>query len=122
MDPMAQQTSPNKSEVVPATQQVAQDNKWSNFETVFTNAKAGMAGVDKERVKRIVYEMSKVRRGMVGQLCHTCRPTSPPCHSLQDSPHFKNEQRKQAQTELRIKKLRAKAKGISPAELAASTK
>lgn len=41
---------------------------------------------------------------------------------VQDSPHFKNEQRKQAQTEARIKKLRAKAKAIMPAELAASTK
>jgi hypothetical protein len=29
---------------------------------VFTNAKAGMGGVDKEKVKRVVYEMSKVRR------------------------------------------------------------
>ena len=29
-------------------------------ETVFTNAKAGMGSVDKEKVKRVVYEMSKV--------------------------------------------------------------
>ena len=28
--------------------------------TVFTNAKAGMAGVDAEKVKQIVYQMSKV--------------------------------------------------------------
>lgn len=48
------------AEVVPATQTVPQDSKWSNFETVFTNAKAGMGGVDKEHVKRVVYEMSKV--------------------------------------------------------------
>lgn len=47
-------------EVVPATQKEPQESKWSNFETVFTNAKAGMGGVDKEHVKRIVYEMSKV--------------------------------------------------------------
>ena len=52
---MAQQSS----DVVPATQAVPQD-KWTNFETVFTNAKAGMSGVDKEHVKRVVYEMSKV--------------------------------------------------------------
>jgi hypothetical protein len=32
---------------------------WRGYETVFTNAKAGMGGVDKERVQRIVYEMSK---------------------------------------------------------------
>ncbi|KAL3138793.1 hypothetical protein ABBQ32_005635 [Trebouxia sp. C0010 RCD-2024] len=85
-------------EVVPATQHEAQQSKWSNFETVFTNAKAGMGGVDKEHVKRIVYEMSK------------------------DSPHFKNEQRKQAQTEQRIQRLRAKAKALTPPELLASTK
>ena len=28
--------------------------------TVFTNAKAGMAGVDQDKVKKIVYAMSKV--------------------------------------------------------------
>ncbi len=32
--------------------------EWSG--TVFTNAKAGMAGVDKDKVKAVVYEMSKV--------------------------------------------------------------
>ncbi|CAI5481873.1 unnamed protein product [Closterium sp. Yama58-4] len=35
---------------------------WSSYETVFTNAKAGMEGVDKERVKRIVYAMSQGSR------------------------------------------------------------
>ncbi len=29
------------------------------YGTHFTNNKAGMAGVDKERVKKVVYEMSK---------------------------------------------------------------
>lgn len=58
---MAQHTTPHDAALVPATQQVPLDSKWSSFETVFTNAKAGMAGVDKEHVKRIVYEMSKVR-------------------------------------------------------------
>lgn len=43
----------------------------SDYATVFTNAKAGMQGVDKEKVKQVVYEMSK------------------------DSPHFIEEQRKQ---------------------------
>ncbi|KAL0041976.1 hypothetical protein WJX79_010785 [Trebouxia sp. C0005] len=95
---MNQPRSAAEPELVPATQHVAENSKWSNFETVFTNAKAGMSGVDKDHIKRVVYEMSK------------------------DSPHFKNEQRKQAQTEARIKKLRAKAKAIMPAELAASTK
>lgn len=40
-------------------------NKQENFQqwhgTVFTNEKAGMTGVNKEYVKKIVYEMSKVR-------------------------------------------------------------
>ena len=31
------------------------------FGTTFTNNKAGMADVDKDKVKRVVYEMSKVR-------------------------------------------------------------
>ena len=31
------------------------------FGTTFTNNKAGMAEVDKDKVKRVVYEMSKVR-------------------------------------------------------------
>lgn len=34
---------------------------WADYQTVFTNAKAGMQGVDKEHVQRVVYEMSKVR-------------------------------------------------------------
>lgn len=33
---------------------------WRDWHTVFTNAKAGMASVDKEHVQRVVYEMSKV--------------------------------------------------------------
>jgi len=33
---------------------------WKDTNTVFTNDKAGMQGCDKEKVKRIVYEMSKV--------------------------------------------------------------
>ncbi len=33
---------------------------WRKMNTVFTNAKAGMAGVDKEHVQKVVYEMSKV--------------------------------------------------------------
>jgi hypothetical protein len=43
----------------------------AGFSTVFTNEKAGMQHVDKEKVKRIVYDMSK------------------------DSAHHENEQRKQ---------------------------
>jgi len=65
---MNQPRSPAEPEVVPATQHVAEDSKWSNFETVFTNAKAGMSGVDKDHVKRVVYEMSKVSQGIRSSL------------------------------------------------------
>ena len=33
---------------------------WESTNTVFTNDKAGMLGYDKDRVKKIIYEMSKV--------------------------------------------------------------
>jgi DNA polymerase kappa len=46
----------------------------SKYSTVFTNEKAGMQNVDKEKVKKIVYDMSK------------------------DSLHFQNEQRKQVRS------------------------
>lgn len=32
---------------------------WQSVNTVFSNAKAGMQGVDKDKVKRVIYEMSK---------------------------------------------------------------
>jgi DNA polymerase kappa len=35
---------------------------WKDYQSVFTAAKAGMEGVDKEKVKKVVYEMSKVSR------------------------------------------------------------
>ena len=36
-------------------------NEWDTFTTLFTHAKAGMQAVDKERVKKVVFEMSKAR-------------------------------------------------------------
>lgn len=36
---------------------------WQDYSSVFTAAKAGMEGVDKDKVKRVVFEMSKVWRG-----------------------------------------------------------
>ncbi|GIL83396.1 hypothetical protein Vretifemale_12223, partial [Volvox reticuliferus] len=71
---------------------------WQDYQTVFTNAKAGMEGVDKAYVQKIVYEMSK------------------------DSAHFRNEQRKQAQLDARIRQLKAKSAAITLAELAAATR
>ncbi|KAK9820063.1 hypothetical protein WJX72_005623 [[Myrmecia] bisecta] len=77
---------------------LSQGSKYRNYETVFTNSKAGMTGVDREHVKKVVYEMSK------------------------DSAHFINEQRKQAQVDLRIHKLLQRAKGLTAQELAAYTR
>lgn len=70
------------------------EDKWRDYETVFTNSKAGMDAVDRDRVKRIVYEMSK------------------------DSPFFRQEQRKLAQTDQRIAAMRDRLARMSPAELA----
>ena len=41
--------------------------QWRKMNTVFTNAKAGMAGVDKEHVQKVVYEMSKA--GLTNACC-----------------------------------------------------
>lgn len=35
--------------------------EWQSYSSVFTNAKAGMGGVDQQKVKQVIYEMSKVR-------------------------------------------------------------
>ncbi|GFH08646.1 UmuC domain-containing protein [Haematococcus lacustris] len=79
-----------------ATDAPACKPSWADYQTVFTNAKAGMEGVDKAHVQRVVYEMSK------------------------DSAHFKNEQRKQAQTELKIARMKEKAAQLTPQALEAS--
>ena len=40
--------------------QPAHKQAWQTTNTVFTNAKAGMDKCDKDRIKKVVYEMSKV--------------------------------------------------------------
>ena len=67
----------------------------AQYETVFTNAKAGMDNADLAKVKQVVYEMSK------------------------DSAHFQNEQRKMQQTEEKIARFKATAASLSSSELAA---
>ncbi|CAI5930630.1 unnamed protein product [Closterium sp. NIES-64] len=67
---------------------------WSSYETVFTNAKAGMEGVDKERVKRIVYAMS------------------------QGSRFFQHEQRKEAALLSKIAHMQRAKQAIPPEKLA----
>ena len=37
-----------------------QAQAWESTNTVFTNEKAGMKGVDKDKIKKVIYEMSKV--------------------------------------------------------------
>ncbi len=61
--------------------------QWSG--TVFTNAKAGMAGVDKDKIKAVVYEMSKVSSSDCGygrsqsRSCNriSCKTDTVPCMS-----------------------------------------
>ncbi|CAG9464882.1 unnamed protein product [Pedinophyceae sp. YPF-701] len=74
----------------------ARGEGWQQCDTVFTNEKAGMGGVDKERVKRVVYELSK------------------------GSAHFAQEQRKQRDADARAARLRAELDALTPAALAAS--
>ncbi len=64
-----------------------------DYETVFTNAKAGMDDVDKDYVKKVVHEMSK------------------------DSNFFKNEQRKNEENSRRNDDLKLKLDALSPWEL-----
>ncbi len=115
---------------------------WRRHHTVFTNAKGGMASVDMEHVQRVVYEMSKVARTSVLASC-ACRPvrarsrctsaecTYPHhccwpvirclvecCFDMQNSAHFRNEQRKQAQTEERIARLKRQGAALTQDQLA----
>ncbi|MBA0603796.1 DNA polymerase kappa [Gossypium raimondii] len=66
---------------------------WQSYHTVYTNAKAGMDGVDKEKVQRVVYEMSK------------------------GSKYFENEERKEALLRQKIEHMRARAAKLSAADL-----
>ncbi|XP_056163568.1 DNA polymerase kappa isoform X1 [Syzygium oleosum] len=67
---------------------------WQSYHTVYTNAKAGMEGVDKEKVQRVVYEMSK------------------------GSKYFENEERKEAFIRQKIERMRARSMKLTAAELA----
>ena len=74
-------------------EQVAAVPDGTDYETVFTTAKAGMQGVDLQKVKQVVFEMSK------------------------DSKHYHNEQRKMKQVEERIRRLHSQAATLTSAEL-----
>lgn len=60
---------------------------WQDYQTVFTNAKAGMQGVDKERIQRIVYEMSKDSGGFRRPVVLAAREKDMPkvCHASRGS-------------------------------------
>ncbi|KAM0007231.1 putative DNA-directed DNA polymerase [Helianthus debilis subsp. tardiflorus] len=66
---------------------------WESYHTVYTNAKAGMDGVDKEKVQRVVYEMSK------------------------GSKYFENEERKEAYMKQKIENMRAQRAKLKPADI-----
>ncbi|PON74817.1 DNA repair protein, Rev [Parasponia andersonii] len=66
---------------------------WQSYHTVYTNAKAGMDGVDKEKVQRIVYEMSK------------------------GSKYFENEERKEAFIRQKIETMRARCAKLTATDI-----
>ncbi|RDX99021.1 DNA polymerase kappa [Mucuna pruriens] len=70
------------------------DHPWQSYHTVYTTAKAGMDGVDKEKVQRVVYEMSK------------------------GSKYFQNEERKDAFINHKIDNLRVQCAKLTQADLA----
>ena len=117
------------------------------YGTHFTNNKAGMAAVDKEKVKKVVYEMSKASfRSIVCRLvlhapclmstnalasscqrrCLSARISEDErllhVNVLQDTPHFKHGLRLQGQTEERIKRMKQQASALTPSELACHTR
>ncbi|GAU29508.1 hypothetical protein TSUD_115300 [Trifolium subterraneum] len=69
------------------------DHPWQSYNTVYTTAKAGMEGVDKEKVQRIVYEMSK------------------------GSKYFQNEERKEAFMKHKIDNMRLQFAKLTQADL-----
>ena len=70
----------------------------NNYETVFTNRKAGMENVDVDHVKKVVLEASK------------------------NSAHYQEQRRKDIATEERVARLKAKAERLTSTELEAHTK
>ena len=82
-----------------------------------------MGAVDKEKVKKVVYEMSKVTVELPRAIPYLAGLRK--CHShaiadivkqnlfLQDSAHFRNDLRKQSQTEERIRRMKEKASTLS---------
>ncbi|KAL0365306.1 UNVERIFIED_CONTAM: DNA polymerase kappa [Sesamum angustifolium] len=66
---------------------------WQSYNTVYTIAKAGMEGVDKEKVQRIVYEMSK------------------------GSKYFENEKKKETYMKQKIESMRAQLAKLNAVDI-----
>ncbi|CAI9769996.1 unnamed protein product [Fraxinus pennsylvanica] len=66
---------------------------WQSYHTAYTNAKAGMEKVDKDKVQRIVYEMSK------------------------GSKYFENEEKKEAYMKQKIENMRVQCAKLAAADL-----
>jgi len=69
------------------------DDRWQSYNTVYTSAKAGMEGVDKEKVQRIVYEMSK------------------------GSKYFQNEERKESFIKHKVQNMRLHFSNLTHSDL-----
>ncbi|XP_057788133.1 DNA polymerase kappa isoform X2 [Salvia miltiorrhiza] len=66
---------------------------WQTYNTVYTTAKAGMEGVDKEKVQRVVYEMSK------------------------GSKYFEHEEKKEAYMKQKIESFRAQLAKLTDSDV-----
>ncbi|KAL6545892.1 hypothetical protein OROGR_009766 [Orobanche gracilis] len=66
---------------------------WQSYNTVYTTAKAGMEGVDKEKVQKTVYEMSK------------------------GSKYFENEEKKEAYMKQKVDSMRAQLRKLTALDI-----
>jgi hypothetical protein len=85
------------------------------YDSVYVIAKAGMEGVDKEFVRRVVHEMSKVRKTVSVQGKFDK-------HLPQDSAHYKEELRKQQKQDERVSRLQSRMAELSDTDLLSATR
>ncbi|KAI3675350.1 hypothetical protein L1987_84939 [Smallanthus sonchifolius] len=91
--PSLQFYSANFGKLMAKSEETSSHRPWESYHTVYTNAKAGMDGVDKEKVQRVVYEMSK------------------------GSKYFENEERKEAYMKQKIENMRAQCAKLKATDL-----
>ncbi|KAK0582983.1 hypothetical protein LWI29_031967 [Acer saccharum] len=80
-------------EKIEGSSSIENPRPWQSYHTVYTNAKAGMDGVDKEKVQRVVYEMSK------------------------GSKYFENEERKEVFIRQKIEHMHVRCAKLTSADL-----